>query len=156
MSARRAPSARKRGRRQAEGLEQRARNKKIEEPADQQRKELASARWSLRRFMAATSTVATAYAVATATAALPYAVAAGEIAVAAGETAVGAIAVGVPVVATAAATAGAALLQGAWNIGGLVTGRLEVTTDADGKQTIIETGRAGGDAASDTLEGLGP
>jgi hypothetical protein len=121
-----------------------------------QRKELASARWSLRRFMAATSTVATAYAVATATAALPYAVAAGEIAVAAGETAVGAIAVGVPVVATAAATAGAALLQGAWNIGGLVTGRLEVTTDADGNQTIIETGRAGGDAASDTLEGLGP
>ena len=97
-----------------------------------------------------TSTAATAYAAATAVAALPYAVAAGEVAVAAGEVAIGAA------IATAgvAATAAAGALQGISNLGGLLTGRLEVVTDANGEQTVVETGRGGG--VVDTLNGFAP
>jgi len=94
---------------------------------------------------------ATAYAAATAVAALPYAVAAGEAAVVVGEVAVDAAIVGAGLAASAAAGA----LQGISNLGGLLTGRLEVTTDADGEQTIVETGRGGGGVV-DTLGRLGP
>merc|ERR1719197_2008244 len=97
-----------------------------------------------------TSTAAaTAYAAATAAAALPYAVSAGEVAVAAGGAAVDAAVV----TAGLAASAAAGALQGISNIGGLLTGRLEVATDADGEHTIVETG--GGGSVGDAL-GLGP
>ncbi len=98
-----------------------------------------------------TSSAVTAYAAATAVAALPYAAAAGEVAVAAGGVAIDAA------VATAglAATAAAGALQGISNLGGLLTGRLEVVTDAHGEQTVVETGRGGGGVV-DTLNGFAP
>ena len=98
-----------------------------------------------------TGAAASAYAAATAVAVLPYAVAASEVAVAAGEVAIDAVVL----TAGLAASAAAGALQGFSNLGGLLTGRLEVVTDADGERTIVETGR-GGDGAVDTLNWLGP
>ena len=75
-----------------------------------------------------TGAAASAYAATTAIAVLPYAVAAGEVVAAAGEVAADAV---------------------------VLTGRLEVVTDVDGENTIVETGRGGGGVV-DTLNGLGP
>lgn len=98
-----------------------------------------------------TGAAASAYAAATAVAVLPYAVAAGEVVVAAGEVAADAVVL----TAGLAASAAAGALQGISNLGGLLTGRLEVVTDVDGENTIVETGRGGGGVV-DTLNGLGP
>ena len=95
-----------------------------------------------------TSALSTVYAASLAASALPYIAAGGETLYAAGEVA-GEVAVGAAGLVIDASY-GAAQLAG--NLGGLLTGRLEVVTNAEGECTIVEG--TGGERIADPLNGL--
>ena len=96
-----------------------------------------------------TSALSTVYLASVAASALPYVAAAGETLYAAGEVAAG-VAVGAAELAVDASV-GAAQLAG--NLGGLLTGRLEVVTNAaTGERTVVEG--TGEGRIADPLNGL--